>query len=706
MAAMQERLQSVFQHFVPGLSESILLQDPQILAIIVGGNWLYLDDADIKAGIHRLYWNVVVLVKTKLDIFKLVNENRQRLLDITGIVREECPSELFKVPSPDSEYWSEFNAVGFSGYDRLSSMRSVTIMSWDSFIPSTAVAIPTTAFNIFSYMDKRVSKNNNLGHVECQIIQASSLPNGFVILHDQWLFEDWRTPYDSRRDPLDVVFGPAAEVLACGVDLFKNPFREHLTQRVLLHYFHVTGIHVSAKRLTDSDLFSSSYTAWVDERLEQYYNALGQQVLPSLALGNVSDSESDSHRRLTLFGDTSTGKYWDRKTFSTIETVDEKVLKCFERGDFAWMRQRRPLSGELSGKWEVAITCAARNTTNVLCKTTPSAKDELERATVASHFYPWVQVPRISGSERLLFPMLEYEYEEEIRARYYKNEGNSWKDAEVLIHAEVVKAEIILSAYRKAFRNPNIQRQDTRDVIKSYLDRVARGGRLFRELHGKIQVKGGRSIDTRKFLDLEWIINGERYPSLRKLLDQAAKDIHKARSSPVVIGLGDTSALHTMVSPRTAQGGRKVIFDNYDSVKYHPVMLDIARTFYFDVFSEMARIADLPSRMRPWVRYSITETAIEVKYARNRSWLAQTMADIKIRYLLHPLEDEIKAMGHSFDDLIPQLSAGIFLVPTLYQDFSKNPDYIITNVMTGIVMSRCRNWGEFDLALAKLGFHP
>ncbi|KAI1649261.1 uncharacterized protein F4817DRAFT_331100, partial [Daldinia loculata] len=698
MDVLQERLQSVFTGFVPGLSHTILRQDPEILAIFVGGNGLYLDEADLKAGVHRLYWNVAVIVKTKLDIFRLVNENRQRLLELTGIVRQECPHELYQVPSPRSEYWSEFDAVRFTGYDRSSSMRSVVIMSWEYFARPVSQTKSTTALNIYSYVDKRIYKNNNFGRVECQILQATSLPDGFVILHDQWLYEDWHTPYNSRRDPSDVVLGQTAQLLISGVNLFKNQYREIITKQILALYFHVTGQSATAKCLTDSDLFSSYYTEWMNQRLEAYM--LGKEVIQSLGPGNVSAPA----RQIALFGDISTGKYWERNTFRTVEAVDKKVLGCFEHGDFAWIRQRRPLLGEHSGKWEVAITCAARNTTNVLCKMTPSANDELERAMLASHFYPWVQVPRISGSEKLLFPMLEYEYEDEIRTRYYKTGGNNWNDAEALLHAEVVKAEIMLSAYRKSFRNPDIQKQDTSEVIKSHLDRIAKGGRVFRELHGdKIQVKGGASVATRKLLDLEWIINGERYPSLRKSLDRAARDIRKARPGPVVFGLGDTSALHTMVSPRTVQGGRKVIFDNYGSAKYHPVMLDVARAFYFDVFFEMARLADLPSRTWPRMRYSFTGTTIDVNYAPNCSWLARTIADIKIRYLLHPLEDEINAAGHSFDDLIPQLSAGIFLVPTLYQDFSKNPDFIIANIMTGMVMSRCKNWDEFHLAVGKLG---
>ncbi|KAI1652493.1 hypothetical protein F4813DRAFT_400989 [Daldinia decipiens] len=699
MDSLQERLQSVFNDFVPGLSQRILVQDPEILAIFVGGNWLYLDEADLRSGVHPLHWNVVVLVKTKFDIFRLVNENRQRLLEITGIVQQECPHELYQVPSPSSEYWSEIDAVRFTGYDRVSSMRSVVIMSWEYFdrsVPRTGRS--TTALNIFSYVDKRIYKNNNLGRVECQILQATSLPNGFVILHDQWLYEDWHTPYNSRRNPSDVVFGQTAELLVSGVNLFKNSYRERITKQILAFYFHVTGQSATAGSLTDSDMFSSTYTEWINQRLESYM--LGREVVQSLGPGTVPAPS----RPLSLFGDTSTGKYWERNTFRTVEVIDEKVLSCFEHGDFAWIRQRRPLPGEVSGKWEVAITCAARNTTSVLCKTTSSAMDELERAMMASHFYPWVQVPCKSGSEQLLFPMIEYDYEEEIRTRYYRHGGNNWNDAEALLHAEMVKAEIVLSAYRKSFRNPDIQKQDISEVIKSHLDRIARGGRVFRELHGdKIQVKGGVSVSTRKFLDLEWIINGERYPSLRNLLDQAARDIRKARSGPVVLGLGDTSALHTMVSPKTVQGGRKVIFDNYGSTKYYPVMLDLARAFYCDVFFEMAHLANLPSHAWPRMKYSCTETTVQVSYARNCSWLARTIADIKIRYLLHPLEDEIKAARHSFDDLIPQLSASIFLVPMLYQDFSKNPDSIIANLMTGIVMSQCRNWEDFDFAVRKLG---
>ncbi|KAI0113406.1 hypothetical protein F4814DRAFT_460516 [Daldinia grandis] len=698
MDFLQTRLQMVFNDLVPDLSHRILVRDPEILAMFVGGNGIYLSEADINAGAHPLHWDVAIIVKSKLDIFKLVNENRQRLLKLTGIIREECPDALYQVPPPNTQYWSEFDAVRFAGYDQFSATRSAVIMSWEYFDRSVPTAKGTTALNIISYMDKRIYKNNGLGRVECQILQTSSLPNGFVILHDQWLYEDWSTPYNYRRDPSDVVLGQTAELLLSGVNLFENPYREKITQQVLNHYTHVTGKRATADCLANSDMFSSSYTEWVNRRLAAY--TFGEDGLSSLASGN----ESAPVRKMALLGDTLTGSFRDRNTFRSIEAVDNKVLNCFEHGDFAWIRQRKPLAGEPSGKWEVAITCEARNTTNVLCKVTPSANHELERALLASNFYPWVQVPRISGSERLLFPTLEYDHEEEIRIRYYKGGATNWNDAETLLHAEVVKAEIMLSAYRKAFRNRDIQKQDTNEAVKSHLDRIAKKEAVFRELHGnKFQVNGGTPINARKFMDLEWIINGERYPSLRKLLDQAGRDIREARSGPVVFGLEDASAFHTMVSPKTVQGGRKVIFDNYESVNYRPVMLDLARTFYFDVFFEMVRLADLPSHAWPHMRYWFTETAIEVHYAQNYGWLARTIADIKMRYLIDPLSDEIQAVDYSFDALIPQLSGSILLIPTLYQNFAGGLNFIIANMMIGIVMSQCKNWKEFGMALGKLG---
>ncbi|KAI1473164.1 uncharacterized protein F4812DRAFT_411816 [Daldinia caldariorum] len=697
----QGKLNRILSSFAVDISSDIWLRSPEILAVYVGGSMLYLDETAIFAGTHPLYWNIAIIVNTKLDILKLVNKNRQHLLGVAGIVRQECPEELFQVPCPDSEYWSEVDAVRFAGSDKFGFTRSVVILSLEYFGQSSPRARSPTALNIYSYEDKRVYKSNRPGRVECQVLQACSLPNGFVILYDQWLYEDCTRPYEYRRDPSYVAFGQTADLLVGGVNLLKSPYGDHIAGYILNLYHHTTGERPTAKSLANSGLFSAYYTAFVNERLSSF--TVTGDVLQNSRLEDVPAPV----QQVALLGDTLTSeKGWDDDPSRSAEVLPRDFVEKYYHGAVVSVKSWDPLvEGELSRKWEISTVGKTGETVSMLCKETPFPACELERVVQASAYYPWVQIPRMSGSDLLCFPMVRYELESEIRIRYIEGDCNNWDDAETLLHVEMVKAEIMLNAYKKSLRDPAAQRKDSGEIVGLLLQNIGARETALQELYGdEIQLHPGVSVSIEEFLDMQWIINNERYPSLREMLDQAYKDIREAQYGPVVFGLGDASALHAMVSPKTAQGGRKVIFDDHQLSGYHPVMLDIARTFYFDVFFETVHLSTLPSRECSCIKYEVTKTAIEVTYAAKYDWLARAIAEIKMRCLVNSLEQEVKAAGYSFEALAPQLSSNILVLPALYQNFSGEPEAMIACLVNGIIMSRCRSWNDFRLGLKKLGF--
>ncbi|KAI1801350.1 hypothetical protein F4811DRAFT_574251 [Daldinia bambusicola] len=701
MDIKQGRLSLVLSSFAAGIPIDTWSRSPKILSFYVGGTLLYLDATPVSMGAHPLYWNIAIIVNTKLDILKLVNENRERLLKLTGIVQQECPEELFQVPSPDSEYWAEFDAVRFAGSDKFAFQRSVVLLSLEYFDHTSPRARSPTALNIYSYEDKRVYKTNRSGRVECQVLQACSLPNGFVILYDQWLYEDWTRSYQYRRDPSDVAFGQTADLLVGGVNLLKSPYGDPIAGYILNLYHHTTGKRPTAQSLANSGLFPVYYTAFVNERFNSF--TVTGDVLPSSGLGDVPAPV----QQVALLGDTLTSeKGWDNDSSQSAEILPREFVEKYYRDSVISMKSWDPLiEGELSRKWEITMVGKAGETVSMLCKETPFAACELERVVQASAYYPWVQIPRISDPDLLCFPMIRYELESEIRIRYLEGGSKNWDDAETLLHVEMVKAEIMLNAYKKSLRKPAVQRKDAGEIVGLLLENMEARETALQELYGNnIQIQPGVSVTIGEFLDMQWIINNERYPSLREMLNQAYEDIREAQSGPVVFGLGDASALHAMVSPKTAQGGRKVIVDDHQLSGYHPVILDIARTFYFDVFFETVHLSTLPPREWPRIKYQATKTAIEVAYTAKYDWLARAIADIKMRYLINPLEQEVNTAGYSFDALAPQLSSNMLVLPVLYQNFSEEPDAMIACLVNGIIMSRCRSWDDFNLGLKRLGF--
>lgn len=89
------------------------VREPDILGILLGGSveYRHIWNGDLSGASD---WDGAIFMATKLDIFELVNNNRQRLVNMFAIAQEECPA--FYVPSPSSEAWPDFDAVRFVGY--------------------------------------------------------------------------------------------------------------------------------------------------------------------------------------------------------------------------------------------------------------------------------------------------------------------------------------------------------------------------------------------------------------------------------------------------------------------------------------------------------------------------------------------------------------------------------------------------------------
>ena len=123
------------------------LDSSAIKAVLLGGSNMY-SAGDARNEPNRSDWDGAIIVSTKLAIFHLVNEKRRSLMEMLGVVREECPG--LRVPEPSSARWDQFDAVRFAGFDQLENKRSVKILSLDYF------SKPKVSLDILSFKDRRV----------------------------------------------------------------------------------------------------------------------------------------------------------------------------------------------------------------------------------------------------------------------------------------------------------------------------------------------------------------------------------------------------------------------------------------------------------------------------------------------------------------------------------------------------------------------
>lgn len=209
---------------------------------------------------------------------------------------------------------------------------------------------------------------------------------------------------------------------------------------------------------------------------------------------------------------------------------------------------------------------------------------------------------------------------------------------------------------------------------------------------------------------MPWIINGKRYPSLRQSFDVALETLSpsslETSSCPTVFGLGDAHGGNVMISPK-ARGRRShtLLYVDYEVAGFHPVMLDLAKPFYNDVFFETLYHDLAAGAMTTGgVSCRSMEGTLVVDFVPHVDAMSQAVLDIKLRYLIQPLCDEVRNAGVCLDSHVSILANALLLCATLTRNFATEEDAFLRNFATGIALSGSKTWGEFATGLETLGF--
>ncbi|KAI0139599.1 hypothetical protein F4776DRAFT_596029 [Hypoxylon sp. NC0597] len=712
MASLQTEFRALSTN---AAQDEILSLHPEILAIFFDVSQIYREKDESKQPLQpdqAQQRHSAIVVKAKDDIFTLVNEHREDLMNLIGAVREECTEAEFRVPSASSQLWPEFDAVRFAGYDKLSAKRSATILSLDYFSQSK------TSLNILSYEDKRIHRLTRMGPTELittfQIHQATLLPNQLYILHDQWVYQAGKP-----QDTWSVTFGPTANLLVSGACIVgRDQYGLEIKRKILEHYSQISRQRATAASLAKDDDDSPAYVEWLNQEIED--------ACPTCHITESLSKESEdfppsADQYIFSFGETRTIRMSPNHDFSSsASTLPLEAYERFEDGFVAWPAwTRSPPSPLRLRQYQVTITGDADATSKIFLKEAYDedsySENELKRAKLASTFYPRVQVPRIASiTGDLLYPQFEGITQTTLRssarlvALYIRSCNRHRETSEKILYMEMVKAEDTLRAYRKSLSQNIVENVNSEYEIQQFFHQGV-VDRTFEEFYGDHVEIADRSYSLEELMEMKWTINGQVYPPLSTLFKEASERLSsaslRASSCPMVFGLGDADGGQMKLAFETPESGRrKVLFNCHKYGGFHPVMLDLAIPLYRDLFQEPL-YGDSSSILRypPKVQGKNLFINLDVR----KDSLTQAILDIKLRYLIQPLFEEARKLGYSLDDHVPILASALLLCATTTRSFATEETAegaLISNFAFGIILSTSRDWEGFLANLEKLGF--
>lgn len=619
-------------------------------------------------------------------------------MEILGIVREECPE--LRVPDPSSSRWDQFDAVRFAGFDRLAIKRSVKILSLDYF------SGPKTSLNILSFKDKRIFEASGpRGTRFYRVQQATRLENGLFILHDQWVYATPATVCVHGREASFAAFGVTADLLISGVWLHgRDPYGRLIQDQILANYSALSRQPANIQSFAKYHQFSSKYSSWFNKQLSE--------------LNPLSDSPRNGLPcHCPLLG----------KTFLCAETVttpdgpfpgsfpqsaslSSQSVELYKQTK-ASSRFQRPPSVFTSNSTAAEVTLPAEalgeKATKIFCKHSPHAQQEVEGAMNAIAFYPRVQLPHVASSGEMLYPYFDRMTESELRLSFLRSGRSDWHTAEIMLYAELVKAEDMLRAYKKSLTGRSEGRAKTAEqpIHRFFHSRLVQNAR-FREFYGDSLHIGGKTLSLADFLEIPWNVNGAVYPSLNELFRTAMDVVHpgswQSMSCPIVFGLGDAHGANIMIaSELSPDNSREILYVDYEVAGFHPIMLDLAKPLYIDVFFDTLYMDILPEL--PETRFEIDGGLINIRFTPYIDDITQAVFDVKRRYLLQPLFELVLSLGGDLEKNITLLSNALFLCATLTRNHGTIPEVFLRNMATGIVFSRAVDLKGFYSCFKTLG---
>ncbi|KAI0977031.1 hypothetical protein F4678DRAFT_477170 [Xylaria arbuscula] len=672
--------------------ESFLQTHPscikEIVCVFIGGSRLYSDEQlGSSHSAQQKDYDGIVVVNSKHEMYSLVSDKRRRqlILNMAGIEHEEQPD--LEIPSVESPLYHEFDAIRIAGYDEAYIKRSIKLLSLEYFNQSK------TSLNVLSGKDRRVYTDDTAASV--QLSQATTI-GGYVILHDQWT-------YASNENDL-VTFGITTDLLLSAACVYGElPYGQDIKRMLTEHYTSALGSFPGVKSFAKSLRFFPSYTEWLRGELAG--------LCPT-------SLETDLHhgrkggKKAFLFGNV----FQTRANVVLCNSMYTKRLhieaaRQFDRGEVSRQESHRPQFSNNSTSY-IVKTKFPGDIFDIFVKVSEHAQEELKGAKTASRFFPRTAIPCMASSGELLYQFFHGTTQSDVRLSYIRGGRLDASLMEKLLYIELVKAEDTLRSYRSSLSLERRSPHRRYNIQRFFLDRLLNDRRM-KDHYGQGMTLGGKALSLDKLLSLRWHINGKLYPSLREAFDEARDTMSpnstQMSSCPIIFGLGDAHGGNVMVDKSRAKGGTsEVLFIDYEVAGFHPVMVDLAKPFYNDLFYETLYQRLFPDKVNLGLKYRVSVDAnmITLDFKPQIDPLTQALLDIKLRYLIKPFSDELQTQGVDLGDYVPLLSTAIFLCATAGISLAYSKQAFLTNFATGFILRGAQNWEEFASRLEELGFKP
>ncbi|KAI0490529.1 hypothetical protein F4859DRAFT_520297 [Xylaria cf. heliscus] len=680
-----EAFSKVLQAYKASFLEIDPCSIPEIACVFIGGSRLYSQEQPgPSTDLPRGGYDGVVVVKSKLDMYYLVSEKhqRQRLLDLIGIKIEEQANPY--VPKPNSPLYPEFDGICISGYDGTDPSRlrkrSVKVLSLECFSENKI------SLNLISHRDKRVYDGIDLGNkVLMKTLQQVTTLDNSVILHDQWLYY---MPHMDNTKAL-AAFGATGDLLVSGACVYgENAYGREIKRVLIRHYTSITGFSPSVKSFTRYTRFQPFYLDWLTRELAEL-----SPTYPATPFNPISEGLAD---HVILLGNTIDARA-SASLFSSPYTrkLPADVTAQFDEGRVIKQESNQALFSHNSTSYRAKAL--PPNPVEIFVKETPYAEDELKGAKMALEYFPRITVPSLARSGELLYPYFPGKTQSDARLSHVRNGRKDTDLINSILHVELVEAQDTLCAYRRPRQN----------IQRLFHDRLLDDRRM-RQFYSQGITLAGEAFSLDQLLSLRWMVNNKEYPSLREAFDEAKGTIAPGSvamvSCPEVFGMGDAHGGNVM--SYYENGIHDVRWIDYEVAGFHPVMMDLAKPIYNTVFFETLDQLLMLGHVNLDLKYRvIRETnTIVVDFSPRIDSVTQAILDIKLRYLVKPLCDEVRELGGNLENHVSLLSTALFLCATLGRNFVNSEQGFLSNFATGFILRKAQTWRQLASGLEELGF--
>ena len=214
-----------------------------------------------------------------------------------------------------------------------------------------------------------------------------------------------------------------------------------------------------------------------------------------------------------------------------------------------------------------------------------------------------------------------------------------------------------------------------------------------------------------ELLDIPISIKSQGYGSLRRYFDRASHVLDPQQSTglpslPCAFGFGDGHGGNVMVT--LDSDAPSLLYVDYEVTGWHTPFLDLAKPIYLDGFFNAA-YADLLYEQLPreddggniWVDWKIEKDHLSIDYGFALEPLWNTLACIKLEYVLRPVVEMLEHVAPSQRDIAEEtLAYGLFCCALLSKNYSKRLDVFLLNLALGIrlatnvkeMFSECFGW--------------